>query len=112
MIKFVIKLLLVAGSLLVADFLVGGFTIDQFWPTAVFAALMLGILNAVIKPVIEILALPITLLTLGLFGSLLNIVLFWALTFIPGVTIDGFFSAVFALCVVSIVGWIIDVLFK
>ncbi|PID52605.1 MAG: hypothetical protein CR972_01215 [Candidatus Moraniibacteriota bacterium] len=112
MMKFIFKILFVAGSLILADFLVGGFTIDQFWPTAIIASLALGILNGIVKPILKVLALPITILTLGLFSGLLNVLLFLLLTFIPGVSIDGFFSAVLALLVVSIVGWIIDIFFK
>lgn len=112
MIKFIVKLLLVAGSLLVADYFVSGFTIDEFWPTAVLAAIVLGLLNGIVKPVLKLFALPVTILTLGLFGLLINILIFWMLAFMPGVTIDGFMSALWALVVVSIVGWIIDILLK
>ena len=112
MIKLIIKLLLVAGSLLVAEYFVSGFEVANFWPTAVLAALVLGLLNTIIKPVLKILALPITILTLGLFSLLLNVLIFWVIAFIPGIAIDGFMSALWALLVVTIVGWVIDVILK
>ena len=102
--RFVIKLLLVAGSLLLASRIVEGFTIDHFWPTAVIAAFVLGFLNSVIKPVLKIFSLPITILTLGLFGVVVNVLVFWMLTLVPGVTIDGFFAALWSVLIVSIMG--------
>lgn len=111
MVKFIIKLLLVAGSLLVAEHFVDGFTVDSFWPTAFVAACFLGIINTIIKPILKLFALPITILTLGLFSLLINILLFWMLTFVPGIEIDGFFAAVWGLFIVSIAGWIIEIIF-
>jgi putative membrane protein len=112
MVKFVIKIILVAASLLIASHFVSGFDIDQFWPTAIMAALMLGVLNSIIRPVLKLLTFPITVLTLGLFSLILNVILFWLLAFLPGVTISGFFAALFALLIVSVVGWIIDLMLK
>ena len=110
--RFIIKLLLVAASLLVAAHFVNGITIDRFWPTAVIAALVLGILNTVVKPVIKIFALPITILTLGLFGIVINVVIFWLLTFVPGVAIDGFMPALWGALIISVIGWMIDAIME
>ncbi len=106
--RYVIKLLLVAGSLLVASHFVDGITIDRFWPTAIIAALVLGFLNSVLRPILKTLSLPINVLTLGLFGFLINIFIFWLLTFVPGVAIDGFMAAMWGVIIVSIMGWVID----
>lgn len=108
--RFVIKLVLVAVSLLVAAYFIDGIEIDRFWPTAVIAAGVLGFLNAVIKPVIKIFALPITILTLGLFGLVINVVIFWFINIVPGVTIDGFWSALWGALIVSILGCAIDMI--
>lgn len=106
--RFIIKLTLVAVSLLVADYFVDGIIIENFWPTAILAALVLGLLNTVVKPIIKLLALPITILTLGLFGFLINVGIFWLLTFVPGITIDNFIAALWGAIIVSICGMIID----
>ena len=108
--RYVIKLLLVAGSLLIASHFVDGFTIDNFWPTAIIAALVLGFLNCVLRPILKIFSLPINMITLGLFGFLINIFIFWLLTFVPGVAIDGFFAAMWGVIIVSIMGWVIDMI--
>lgn len=71
---------------------------------AVFA-LVLAILNAVIKPVLELLTLPITCLTLGLFHFVLNAIIFaLAAWLVPGVTVNGFLAAFVGALVVSLVG--------
>lgn len=112
MIKFIIKLLAVAVALLVAEHFVTGFSVANFWPTAVIAAIVLGLLNTVVKPVIKIFALPVTLLTLGLFSLLINVLVFWLLTFVPGIMIDSFLAAVLGLIIVTVISWIADVIVK
>lgn len=112
MIKCIIKLLVVAVALLVAAHFVTGITVDSFWPTAVLAAFIFGVLSVTVRPILKLFALPITILTLGLFGLLINIVVFWLITFVPGVTIDGFVAAVLGLTIVTVAGWIADAVLK
>lgn len=69
--------------------------------------------NFVIKPIISILTLPINILTLGLFGMILNGAFFWLLTdVIPGFKIVSFSGAVIAALIVSIVNWILEKIFR
>ncbi|XLQ20074.1 MAG: phage holin family protein [Candidatus Moraniibacteriota bacterium] len=112
MIKYIIKLLVVAGSLLLAQHFVDGITVDSFWPTAILAAFIFGVLSVTVRPLLKLFALPITFLTLGLFGLLINILVFWLITFVPGMTIDGFMPAVWGLIIVTVVGWIADAILK
>ena len=112
MMKYIIKLLVVAGSLLVAQHFVDGITVDSFWPTAVVAAFVFGILGITVRPLIKLFALPVTVMTLGLFGLLINIGVFWLLAFVPGISISGFMSAIWGLLIVTVAGWIVDVIFK
>ena len=112
MIKYMIKLLVVAGSLLLTQHFVDGITVDSFWPTAVFAAFIFGILSVTVRPLLKLFALPITFLTLGIFGLLINILVFWLITFVPGMTIDGFISAMWGLIIVTVAGWIADAILK
>lgn len=112
MIKYIFKLLIVAGALLLAEYFVDGFTVGNFWPTAILASFALGFLNTIIKPVLKIFTFPITILTLGLFSLLINVLIFWMLTFIPGIAIDGFISAVSALLIVTLVSWVSDMIIK
>jgi len=112
MVKYIIKLLIVAGALLLAERFVDGITVDSFFPTAVLAAFILGVLSVTVRPLLKLFALPITFITLGLFGLLINILVFWLITFVPGMTIDGFIPAMWGLIIVTVIGWIADAILK
>ncbi len=106
--KFLIKILVVAGAMLLAAQFVPGITVEAFWPTAIIAALVLGVLNLVVAPILKILTLPINILTLGLFSLVINAIVFWLLTFLDGITISGFVAAFIGSLIVAIVKWIAD----
>ena len=79
----------------------------------VFAALVLGLVNALVRPVITILTLPLTIITLGLFYLVVNGLAFGlAAALVPGFSVDGFGSAVLGALVVSIVSWVIGLVTK
>lgn len=81
-----------------------GFEVDSF-TTALVVAVALGIVNAVIKPIIVVLTLPINILTLGFFSFVINAALIWIVAyFVPGFTIVGFVPALIA----SIALWLIN----
>lgn len=97
------RVLLVALTLLVVAELVPGIGIDGLYP-ALIAALVLGVLNVFVRPVLFILTLPITVLTLGLFIFVINAALFmFAASFIDGFTVIGFLPALIGSLIVSIV---------
>ena len=76
--------------------------------SALVAALVLGFVNTLIRPVLVLLTLPVTLLTLGLFIFVINGLLFWFVgSFIAGFTVDGFWSGVFGAIVYSIISWLL-----
>ena len=108
MIKYIIRLLVVAGALLLAEHFVSGIIIDNFWPTAVFAAFIFGVLNITIRPVLKMFAFPINFITLGFVGLLINVFTFWLINFLPGVEVDNFMSALFGFLIIAIVSWIFD----
>jgi putative membrane protein len=73
---------------------------------ALVAALVLGLVNALVRPVLFVLTLPVTLLTLGLFLFVLNGLLFWAVgSFVPGFHVTGFWAGVFGAIVYSLISW-------
>src|SRR5271169_197890 len=77
--------------------------------TLIAAALLLGIVNAFVRPVIVLLTLPITLLTLGLFLLVINALMIMLVAwFLPGFLVAGFWSAVFAAIVVSLTSWVMS----
>ena len=77
--------------------------------TALVAALVLGLINTLIRPLLVLLTLPATLLTLGLFIFVINGLLFWAVgSFMPGFHVAGFWSGVFGAIVFSIISWLLS----
>ena len=90
------------GLLLIANF-VPGITVSGFY-TAVIAAVILGVLNAIVKPVLLILTLPITIITLGLFSLVINAALFlFAASFIDGFAVESFWYALLGSLLMSII---------
>jgi putative membrane protein len=78
---------------------------------ALVAALVLGLVNAVLRPVLVILTLPVTVLTLGLFIFVINGLLFWAVaSLVPGFDVGGFWSGVLGAILFSIVAWLLSAL--
>jgi len=103
-VQLLLNWLLSALAIFIVAKLVPGFLVDSF-TTALIVALVLGILNALIKPIIVILTLPINILTLGLFTLVINAFLIWlAAQFVKGFTIEGFIPAIIA----AILLWIIN----
>lgn len=93
------------GLILVAEFVPGIF-VEGLYP-AIIAALVLGLLNAIVRPVLLILTLPITVLTLGLFALVINGALFlFAASFIDGFAVDNFWYALLGSLLMSIVSTI------
>ena len=97
------KLLLTVLALLLVSNYVPGITVASFY-IALIVAIVLGLVNLILKPILIILTLPITLLTLGLFTFVINAGLFWFVsTFIDGFTVDGFIPAFIGALVIAIV---------
>jgi len=95
-----------ALSLLALPYLFSSIRIDSFY-TAMIVAVVLGLVNAVIRPLLVLLTLPITILTLGLFILVINGLLFWFVaSFVEGFTVSGFWPALFGAIVYSIISWL------
>jgi putative membrane protein len=109
-----LKLLLVwvinAVALLAVAYLMPSISVANF-TTALIAALILGLVNAVIRPVLILLTLPATIITLGLFIFVINGLLFWFVgSYIQGFTVAGFWAGVFGAIVYSLVSWALSAL--
>ena len=99
-----------AVALLALPYLMSSIRVDSF-VTALVAALVLGLINTFIRPLLILLTLPATLLTLGLFIFVINGLLFWAVgSFVPGFHVAGFWAGVFGAIVYSIVSWLLSAL--
>lgn len=78
---------------------------------AIVAALVLGLVNALIRPLLVLLTLPVTVLTLGLFIFVINGLLFWAVgSVVTGFEVGGFWSAVLGALVFSLISWLLSAL--
>ncbi len=108
---FLVKLLVNALAVIISAYLIPGVGVDGIL-TALIVALVLGILNTFVKPILVILTLPITILTLGLFYLVLNVIIIYiADYFIGGFDVAGFLPALFFSIVLAVVGWILDSIF-
>jgi len=95
-----------ALSLLAAAYFIPGISLSSFY-IALIVALFLGIVNAVIRPILVILTLPINVLTLGLFIFVINGFLFWFLSsFIEGFYVSGLWVAILGALLVSVFSYI------
>lgn len=108
---FLIKLGVNALALWVTSALVAGVYFERganVWDV-LLAALVLGLVNALIRPVLLLLALPITLLTLGLFALVINAVVLWLVAALTRLDLTGFGGAFWGALVLAIVSWLLDV---
>jgi putative membrane protein len=109
--RFLVRLFLNGVAILVAAWFVPGLQLSSPW-SAAFAGVILGFVNAIVRPVLFLLTLPFTLLTLGLFIFVLNaICLGLTAALLPGFEIAGFWSALFGAFIVTIVSWILSGVF-
>lgn len=93
-------------ALFVASYLVPGIHVNDFY-TACIVALLLGLLNLLVRPVLVVLTLPITIVTMGLFVFILNAILFWFVgSFVDGFDVIGFFPALVGSLIVSFANWL------
>ena len=103
-----IRWLTLTFAIIVTSYLLDGIQVSGFW-SALFAAAVLGILNAFFRPIILVLTLPINILTMGLFTFVINaLLLMMASGIISGFNVHGFWSAVFGALLISVVSWLIN----
>ncbi len=107
--KLIARWLLLAAALLLVAYLYPGVTVTSFG-AAMVAALVLGLLNTVVRPLLVLLTLPVTLLTLGLFLFVINALMFWAAAYLlEGLNVNGFAAALIGSLIYSLCGMVIDV---
>ncbi len=110
--KLLLRWILNAGALLILAAFFEGVEISGFY-AALIVVLVLGLINAVIRPLLIILTLPVNILTLGLFTFVINALLFWFVsTMVQGFHVDGFTSAFIGALVLSVASWILSMVLK
>lgn len=106
--QFLLTWLVTAISLMLTAYIVPDFTVSSFGAAAI-AAIVLGLVNAIVKPILVLLTLPLTIVTLGLFLFVINALTIWlagALT--PGFDVDGFVPALLGSIVLTLVASVIN----
>jgi putative membrane protein len=106
--KLIIKWLLSATALLAVAYLYSGVQVTSFG-SALIAAFVIGLFNMVLRPVLVVLTLPVTVVTLGLFLFVINALLFWAAaSVLDGFHVSGFAAALLGSLIYSVFGIVID----
>jgi putative membrane protein len=105
---FLVRVLVNALAIWLATEIVPGLT-ARSGVTVLVAALVLGLINAVVRPILLVLTLPLTLVTLGLFLFVLNAICLWLTSaIVPGFEVRGFWPAFWGALVVSAVSWVVN----
>lgn len=103
--RLLITWLINAAALFALPYIMQSVRVESF-TSALFAALVLGLVNALIRPVLVVLTFPVTVVTLGLFILVINGLLFWAVgNFVKGFHVAGFWPAVGAALLFSLISW-------
>lgn len=106
--RLLITWLINALALLALPYLMQSIEMRSVW-TALFAALVLGLVNTLIRPVLVLLTLPVTVLTLGLFILVINGLMFWAVaSLVSGFHVAGFWPAVGGALLYTLISWILS----
>jgi putative membrane protein len=110
--KLIAKWLLNAAALLAVAYLYSGVQIKSY-TAALIAAVVIGLFNAVLRPVLVVLTLPVTVVTLGLFLFVINALMFWsAAAVLDGFHVSGFGAALIGSLIYSLLGIVIDSLLQ
>ena len=110
--KLLVNWVISAFSLYLLSFLFHGIIFDSF-TAALITSIILGLINAILRPILIILTLPINILTLGIFSLVINaLMLELASNFSPGFHIDNFTTAFFASIVLSVINFILSSIVK
>ena len=105
LIRVIMQLSINTFALLVVEYVVPGFHLASIW-TAVVAAVAIGVVNTLIKPILQLVALPISILTFGISAFLINVFLLLLTSrVIPGFEIASFTTAIIASIALSLVSW-------
>ncbi len=103
--RLILRWLINAAALFALPYLFSSIQVKDFY-IALIVALLLGLINAVVRPILILLTLPVTILTLGLFILVINAALFWFVaSFVDGFDVGGFWSAFWGAAVYSLVSW-------
>jgi len=108
MVKLIVKWLLSAAALLFVAYIYSGVEVRSFG-AALIAAFVIGLLNTVVRPILVVLTLPVTVVTLGLFLFVINALMFWAAaSVLDGFHVRNFVAALVGSLIYSLIGLVIE----
>ena len=108
MIRLLLKWLLSAAALLFVAYVYNGVVVQSF-PSALIAAFVIGLFNVVLRPILVVLTLPVTIVTVGLFLFVINALMFWAAaSVLDGFQVTGFAAALIGSLIYSLLGVVIE----
>ncbi|MFL6658554.1 MAG: phage holin family protein [Massilia sp.] len=108
--RLLLTWLINALALFALPYLMSSVVVTHF-SAAIVAALLLGLVNTLLRPLLVLLTLPVTVMSLGLFILVINALLFWGVTqLVDGIAVAGFFSAMIASILYSIISWALSTL--
>jgi putative membrane protein len=111
MVNYIFKLIITAAAVWFGASYIQGVSVDGY-STAILVALVLGLLNTFVKPILKLLSLPITIMSLGLFLLVINVIIIYiAAFFISGFSVSGFIPPLLFSFGLSIVGCILSLVF-
>ncbi len=109
--KFFVRWLVTALAIVLASYLMPGVQFDSSF-TLIMAALVLGLLNTIVRPILIVLTFPITMISLGIFLLVVNAVTLWlTASIVPGFTIEGS-SYIWAALLITIISWFINLFIR
>lgn len=110
--NIIMQLAINVFALLIVEYLIPGFILSDI-KAAIVTAVVIGIVNTLIKPILQLIALPLSILTFGLTAFLINVVLLWLTSiYVPGFEITNFATAILASILLSLVSWFLHKLAK
>lgn len=110
--NLIVKFLATVGALFLSAYYIPGFAVESFYIASI-VALLLGVLNITLKPVLVLLTLPLNIITLGLFTFVINAGLILGIaSFVEGFEVAGFVPALLGGFVVAVAGWLVDRIIK
>ncbi len=105
--KFLIRLLINMATIMIIAYIFPSLIWVDSWVSALGAAFLLGIVNAIIRPIFVLLTLPLTLVTLGLFLLVINALMLWLVAgLVGGFHVSGFWGAFFGSILISLISWV------
>lgn len=102
--SLILYFVLMAAAMLILSRVLPGFQVDGWWP-ALIAAAVFGLVNTIVKPILFVLTLPFTIVTLGLFLFVLNMIMLWiTAALVPGFRVHGLLTTFLASLALAVVG--------